>query len=369
MEDRDMELENFLNEDEESQLASVKSKASVASKDPHFDDGRSNDAFDYDDEERDALQGEIIDDDYADFHQDEIRDQNDDDSARELIEEYGYENEKSSDWRALQEEYLHEKAVRKHPRKVLTVRDQSPIPTRKTKEVSKEAGHRLYNYGLNLQRKKEAMSRQKQREEEEYKPTLNLVSKKRYQSAGNPSRSDSTPRFIRLYDQGQIMNKKKQSLKEQQEKDENENRKLRLESRSSSRARQSSSVPRYLHLYEKSKLKQAKEQQRQKANEVNNKPIRKNVGTPQRINHLYDLSRRSQQMGRERRQQIEQAKKKESIPKRAISVGRRSTTSPLDVGLYNRGLAQMRKLEALRKQSAAQRDDNEYDYKSSVLAR
>ena len=69
--------------------------------------------------------------------------------------------------------------------------------------------------------------------------------------------------------------------------------------------------------------------------------------------------------GKQRREQIEKEKLKR-IPKRSASVpGRKQMTEPLNVGLYDRGLAKMRVLEIKRAQAAADRDED--IFKSPLL--
>ncbi len=282
-----------------------------------------------------------------------------------------------NDWRSLQQKFLLERMNQKSSRSG-SMRDQSPMGQRQgldsegTKRINM-VGDRLYSHAREMKRRHDSRIKAKQYEEAQIKPKLELATKRSNSNLRSISisrsesnaTSSSTPRYQHLYAHGMIMNKKKQAM--QKEKDfEMKQRKLRLESRPSSRARQATSVPRYMHLYERAKAK--KEQETLKINETEVKQVvRKNVTTPQRIDRLYALSGRSQQEGKQRRERIEKEKKEQRVPPpRSESVGRREITQPLDVRLYNRGLAQMKKMEMKRAEAAAERDDD--SFKSPFLS-
>lgn len=278
-----------------------------------------------------------------------------------------YENEGaiSSDWRAMQQEYLANQGRQRSRSRMQNLRDPSPA-----RRQADAVGNRLYNHAMLMKKKKEAMYKNKKLEEEQIKPKLELVTAKKSQGSTGEgrARSSSTPRCLHLYEQGLVMNRRKKMAKEQQEKEMVEKSKLQLVSRSSSRARQASSVPRHIHLYEKAKLKQMKEKRKEAdlVKKEQKKNSRRNVSTPQRINHLYELSKDKQKEGRQKRDKIELSKKLDKNPNRSASVGRRMYTEPLDVGLYDRGMAKLRALEIKRARAAAERDDEQYK-KSPLL--
>lgn len=281
--------------------------------------------------------------------------------------EGGYENPIAPDWRALQQDYLANRGVKgsNNGRASSRARDQSPYAEQRAITNGERSGSRLYNHAIEMRRKKDMRCRKKKEEEEKIKPKLELVTQRG--KTDRNARSSSTPRCLHLYDQGKALDRRKKVAQEKDEKQFQEKNKLQLVSRSSSRARQSSSVPRHIHLYEKAKLKRMKQQKAENAKEKEKVVVRKNVNTPQRINRLYEMSKSTQKEGKLRREQIEKQKKMEKKPQRSASVSsRRGYTEPLDIALYDRGMAKKRVLELKRAKAAAERYDDKYK-KSPLL--
>lgn len=285
---------------------------------------------------------------YYDDHHD-----NDEEQYPDQYDEVYDEESASPDWRYLQEEYLRNRANHK------AAKDAAMSPRRRANDVGQRTAERLYRQGVFKTRKKEAIDRKKKEMEEE-------EIRKRKAKVSKSLRSASAPRCLRLYDQGLVMNRRKKSREQQYEKHLKEKNKLELITRSSSRSRQtreSSNLPRHIQLYERAKMKQMKEKSKKQAEGKSRKTVRKNVSTPQRMNHLYELSRRSQQQGKERRHKIEKEKmqKKNARNRRSVSVNsNRSFTEPIEVGLYDRGMAKMRALEIKRSKAASERDDDTF---------
>lgn len=302
----------------------------------------------------------------------------------------GSVNNEYPDWRTLQQDYLQNRQKQKQKqaqrsvsaRRARPLRNESPLPRQhhrspdnKSKQV--DIGDRLYQHALEMKRKKDLRYKLKKQEEEEVvQPKLHLVTQqnihplKRDNSKEN--RSSSTPRYLHLYDQRLVIKKKKKSLQKEYNKLREEENQLHLETRSKSRPRNSNSVPRYMHLYERAKLKQMQEVSRknkEKAEDANKKEkSRKNTSTPQRITRLYEISRKNQQEGKQRREKIEKQLQKVKKPMgRSVSVNRRAVTEPLEVGLYDRGMAKKRALEMKRAKAAAERDDPDEVFKSPLL--
>ena len=190
------------------------------------------------------------------------------------------------------------------------------------------AGERLYKHASVLKQRSEA--RIKAKEEEEAAPkNLDLATRRssstiRSQSASR-SRSSSVPRYEHLYLQGIKMKEVQNGKIQERERERIERNQLQLHTRSSSRPRDSGN----------------------------------HIPTKGRSEHLYEMSRKSQREGRERRESIER-NKLESKPVRSVSVGRRGLTKPLNVRLYNQGLRSMKEIEMKRKASATERDDSSY---------
>ena len=271
-----------------------------------------------------------------------------------------YDHNISPDWRSLQQEYLLNRG-QKEKSSNHSVRDRSPAPRLRSSSRDVEENHvasdRLYRHAMEMKRRKDARYKWKKRQEERVvEPKLNLVTKKTDHMRPTRERSSSTPRYLHLYDQ-RIVKERKERLREKEKLQfMKENNQLRLSTRSMSRPRASSAGPRGLHLYEQARMKQKKIEEEKKERERRER--KKSVNTPERINRLYEMSRRSQQIGRQRRVAIESSRKQ---PKRSISVGaRRKVTEPLDVGLYDRGMAKLRALEARRAKAAKVRDDENY---------
>lgn len=299
------------------------------------------------------------------------------------------------DWRTLQQDYLQNRQKQRQKqalrsasaRRPRSTRDASPMPRqyqlsvtdRTDREDRPEIGDRLYLHALEMKRKKDLRYQlHKQKEEEVVKPKLCLVTQQNIhpfkKDKTEENRSNSTPRYLQLYDQRISIKKKKKSLQKEYQRQRDEENKLRLETRPGSRSRHSASVPRFMHLYERAKVKQMQEtskKNKEKAQEeTKKKQIRRNTTTPQRITRLYEMTRKSQQEGRQRRDKIEKElrKAKQKPTGRSVSVNRRAVTEPLEIGLYDRGMAKKRVLEMKRARAAAERDDpNETLFKSPLL--
>lgn len=296
------------------------------------------------------------------------------------------------DWRSLQQDYLQNRQKQRQKqalrsasaRRSRSTRDESPMPRQYQQQVSNkedrpEIGERLYLHALEMKRKKDLRYQlQKQKEEEVVKPKLHLVTQQnihpfKEDKKKEENRSNSAPRYLQLYDQRISIKKKKKSLQSQYRKQREEEKKLRLETRPESRSRHSASVPRFMHLYERAKVKQMQEtskKNKEKEEEATKKrQVRKNTTTPQRIARLYEMTRKSQQEGRQRREKIEKElqKTKQKPTGRSVSVNRRAVTEPLEVGLYDRGMAKKRALELKRARAAAERDDPNETFKSPLL--
>lgn len=313
----------------------------------------------YDAEERRDDEGSC-----ADLYEDMVFDQ-----------EFDHPTPTSSDWRSLQQQYLIDRTRQNSPRS-RSVRDFSPQPRQKSSSrAARNSGDRLYRQALVLKKKKDARHQMKLEQEQDVKPNAHEVLSRMNRSASNSrTRPSSVPRYLQLYDHGKIIKKKHEGNKQRQEKELKERRNhMNLMSRSSSRTRSSnepSTVPRYQHLYQVAKKKQTIEKRKKEMQAVEQRrrtatPSRRNATTPQRITQLYERSKSSQMKGKQRREQIEKEKLKR-IPKRSASVpGRKQMTEPLNVGLYDRGLAKMRVLEIKRAQAAADRDED--IFKSPLL--
>lgn len=281
-----------------------------------------------------------------------------------------YDHSISPDWRSLQQEYLLNRAE-KGTSSNHSVRDQSPAPRLRSssRDVDEDhvVGNRLYKHAMDMKRRKDARQRWKQREEERVvEPKLNLPTKKTNHLRPARERSSSTPRYLHLYDQRIVKERKERMRQQEKLKFMKENSQLRLSTRSASRPRASSAGQRGLHLYEQARTKQKKIEAEKKERERREK-MKKSVKTPERINRLYDLSMRSQQAGRQRRASIENSGRQ---PKRSASVGaRKKVTEPLDIGLYDRGMAKLMALEARRARAAKERDDEKYKESPILKAR